>query len=201
MPYFFTPLVNPNCDEVFPDGGIVPPFADASIDDAAGTGSVDSAVVEDASDGATATGGDSAAASDTGADAAPPPCYAFAYNPLCTTTACWGGVIFTHSAGGMFDPGVCIEPGATRVTFKAKASRPDARVKFGSIREGMGTTEFYVIITTDWASYEVAIPADEPYNAYSLGATGVWNGFSVILEPGDHPGGTYIYIKDVVWTK
>jgi len=208
MPYFFNPIPNPNCDEVFPDGGIEPPFAEAgSQDDAATDAEADDGGVNDAGPG-TGTTGDAQADVTTGTEggadtsdaASPPPaCYEFLYNPNCDTAACWGGVIFTQSAGGMADPGVCIEPGATRITFKAKASRPDARIKFGSIREGMGVTEFYVFITTEWATYEVTIPPDEPYNNYSAGGTGVWNGFSVIVEPADHPGGTYIFVKDAVW--
>jgi hypothetical protein len=101
----------------------------------------------------------------------------------------------------MSDTGICIELGATKVTFQAKASRPDARIKFGAIREGLLQTEFFLNITTDWATYEVAIPPGEPYNTYSSGAMGVWNGFSVIVEPQDHPGGTYIFVKDAVWMK
>ena len=37
MPYFFSPIPNPDCDRVFPDGGIEPPFADAGSGDAAAT--------------------------------------------------------------------------------------------------------------------------------------------------------------------
>lgn len=229
MPYFFSPIPNPNCDEVFPDGGIAPPFplpdagSDPDADAGAGPDAGDAAEVStsppaDASDtGTTAdtsagTGGadgstdaraGDAPAGDAPSDVptAPPSCYEFAYNPACTTGTCWGGVIFTQSAGGMADPGVCIEPDATKITFQAKASRPNARIKFGSIREGMGATEFFLNITTEWASYEVTIPPGEPYNSYSAGSLGVWNGFSVIVEPQDHPGGTYIFVKDAVWVK
>jgi hypothetical protein len=214
MPYFFSPIPNPNCDEAFPDGGIVPPFADAGTqDDAATEAEADDGAANDSApetgtiDDAQAdigigTEGGADSATEAGAVDAPSPppaCYEFLYNPDCPTGTCWGGVIFTQSAGGMADPGVCIEPGATRITFKAKASRPDARIKFGSIREGMGLTEFYVFITTEWATYEVTIPPDELYNNYSAGGTGVWNGLSVIVEPQDHPGGTYIFVKDAVW--
>jgi hypothetical protein len=236
MPYFFKPIAIPNCDEVFPDGGIVPPFADSGADDAAATDAAsDGGAAADAGDGSDAgattgveagagdasetgtvtdasadisvgaeggtDGAKEAAAGDAASDAASPACYEFLYDPACNTGACWAGVIFTQSAGGLLDPGVCIEPGATKITFKAKASRPNARIKFGSIREGMGTTEFYLNITTDWATYEVTIPAGEPYNSYSAGGEGVWNGFSVILEPQDHPGGTYVFVKDAVWMK
>jgi len=187
-----------------------------SMEADAGT-AMDAAIATDAS--AAPEGGDAGASADAStdisvgseasieggagalADAAAPGCYEFLYNPACTTGVCWGGVIFTQSAGGMADPGVCIESGATKITFKAKASRPDARIKFGSIREGMGSTEFFMNITTEWATYEISIPQGEGYNAYSLGATGVWNGFSVIVEPQDHPGGTYIFVKDAVWSK
>src|SRR4051812_21371849 len=127
MPYFFSPIANPNCDEAFPDGGIVPPFADAGMDDAAGgddalgPGGDDAAVLADEAGGSeldAAAGGDAGDVSVTGpvadarADAAPPACYEFAYNPACTTGVCWGGVVFTQSAGGISDPGICIEPGA-----------------------------------------------------------------------------------------
>jgi hypothetical protein len=227
MPYFFSPIPNPNCDEPIPDGGIVPPFSDAGAQDAgaqddadAGVDDValDSDATEGSDDAASADGGasdaaatdegapDVSAGSEAGADAksdgpAAPACYEFLYDPACTTGTCWGGVIFTQSAGGILDPGVCIELGATKITFKARASRPGARIKFGSIREGFNSTEFFLNVTTEWASYEVSIPPGEPYNAYSAGMTGVWNGFSVIVEPQDHPGGTYIYVKDAVWSK
>jgi hypothetical protein len=218
MPYFFSPIPNPNCDEAFPDSGIVPPFGDGGTqDDAATDAGADDGGVNDAAP-ETGTMDDAQAeisignegSADTSIEAravdapseapAPAPaCYEFLYNPSCPAGACWGGVIFTQSAGGMADPGVCIEPSATRITFKAKASRPDARIKFGSIREGVGATEFFLFITTEWATYEVTIPPGEPYNTYSAGGTGVWNGFSVIVEPQDHPGGTYIFVKDAVW--
>jgi hypothetical protein len=203
QPYFFNPIPNPNCDEVFPDGGIVPPFQDAG----AGDGGSDAGAADDANDAGAAADAspDVSAGTDAGSESgaittlpAGPPCYEFLYNPDCGGT-CWGGVIFTQSAGGIADPGVCIAPGATRITFWAKASRPNARIKFGSIREGMGTTEFFLFITTEWAPYQVTIPPGEPYNSYSAGGTGVWNGFSVIVEPQDHPGGTYIFVKDAVW--
>ena len=231
MPYYFAPIANPNCNEVFPDGGIVPPFADAGLADGAGAEDAvseastdapasdapvaDSTDVESGSDVAdvnadrsvdvsTEGGADvrvEGGAVEASTDATVPACYEFLYNPDCPNGLCWGGVIFTQSGGGMADPGICIELGATKITFQAKASRPDARIKFGAIREGLFQTEFFLNITTDWATYEVTIPPGEPYNTYSSGALGVWNGFSLIVEPQDHPGGTYIFVKDAVWMK
>jgi hypothetical protein len=230
MPYYFAPIANPNCNEVFPDGGIVPPFADGGLADATGAEDAlseasadapvadmgaDSTAVEsgaDIADVSTEQSADVSAeasadvrieggAAEASSDATAPACYAFLYNPDCPNGLCWGGVIFTQSAGGMSDVGICIELGATKITFQAKASRPDARIKFGAIREGLFQTEFFLNITTNWATYEVTIPPGEPYNTYSSGAMGVWNGFSVIVEPQDHPGGTYIFVKDAIWMK
>jgi len=231
MPYYFAPIANPNCNEVFPDGGIVPPFGDGGLVDATSTddalseassdapaadmGSADSTADESGSDIADVSTDRSADASaevsadvrtedgavEASTDATAPACYEFLYNPHCPNGLCWGGVIFTQSGGGMSDVGICIELGATKITFQAKASRPDARIKFGAIREGLFQTEFFLNITTDWVTYEVTIPPGEPYNTYSSGAMGVWNGFSVIVEPQDHPGGTYIFVKDAVWMK
>jgi hypothetical protein len=231
MPYYFEPIANPNCNEVFPDGGIVPPFGDGGLADATSTDDApsdasfdapaadmpagDGTVVESGSDSAdVSTDRIADASAEAGADvrtegggveastdATAPACYKFLYNPNCPNGLCWGGVIFTQSAGGMSDIGICIELGATKITFQAKASRPDARIKFGAIREGLFQTEFFLNITTDWATYEVTIPPGEPYNTYSSGAMGVWNGFSVIVEPQDHPGGTYIFVRDAVWMK
>jgi hypothetical protein len=238
MPYYFNQIENPNCDEVFPDGGIIP-FPDGGADggtddgstpdpdanagaDAEGGPDMDAGAQSDAgdagspSDAPSATesapadassapdvsvgseGGGADAGPDAGPDASSSACYEFLYNPNCPNGTCWGGVIFTQSPGGQADPGVCIAEGATRITFQAKASRPDARIKFGSIRPGLFQTEFFLNISTDWVSYEISIPTGEPYNASTV--AGVWNGFSVIVEPQDHPGGTYIFVKDVVWS-
>jgi hypothetical protein len=231
MPYYFTPIANPNCNEVFPDGGIVPPFGDGGLVDAtstedapseassdapaADTPAADSSGAESGSDIADVSSEQRADVSaeasadvrmeggtvEASTDATAPACYAFLYNPHCPNGLCWGGVIFTQSTGGMSDVGICIELGATKIAFQAKASRPDARIKFGAIREGLFQTEFFLNITTDWVTYEVTIPPGEPYNTYSAGAMGVWNGFSVIVEPQDHPGGTYIFVRDAVWMK
>jgi hypothetical protein len=75
-------------------------------------------------------------------------------------------------------------------------------VKFGSIREGLGATEFYLHVTRDWQPYTITIPEGEDYDAASPQAPGgVWNAFSVIAEPQDHAGGTYIFVADVVWDR
>jgi hypothetical protein len=86
------------------------------------------------------------------------------------------------------------------ITFMAKGSRAGARIKWGSIREGMDSTEhFLTTLTKDWVQYTITIPAGELYNT-SATPGGVWNGFSVVGEPQDHLGGTYIFVKDVTWT-
>jgi hypothetical protein len=97
--------------------------------------------------------------------------------------------------------GICIDTGATKIDFMARASRDQARIKFGSIRPGMGTTEFFLNVTTQWAPYEVTIPAGDPYNESASVSGGVWNGFSVVVEPADHTGGTTILVKDMTWKK
>jgi hypothetical protein len=105
-------------------------------------------------------------------------------------------------AGVVTSTGVCIETGATKIDFMARASRTGgARIKFGSIREGMGATEFFITVTTQWAMYSVNIPAGEPYNEGAATTGGVWNGFSVVVEPQDHVGGTTIQVKDMTWKK
>jgi hypothetical protein len=121
-------------------------------------------------------------------------------DPAMAGPFCWAGVIFTPSLAGPMGPGVCVEPGATAIHFQARASRDDARVKFGSIREGLGSTEFFINLTRDWRSYTIMIPAGEDYDASSVFG-GVWNGFSVVMEPQDHAGGTTVLVADVIWDR
>ena len=163
-----------------------------------------------AGDGGASDAGWSTTAGDAGA---PVSCTVFRYDPdACVATvppnpdggppdigdACWAGAIFT--AAGFGAPGVCIAPGATAIHFKARASREGARVKLGAIRPGIGSTEFYILLTPQWADYTISIPAGEDYNNEAApGNLGVWNGFSVVAEYQDHPGGTYIFVSDVVW--
>ena len=78
------------------------------------------------------------------------------------------------------------------------ASKDGARVKFGSIREGLGSTEFFLDLTREWSDYAIMIPAGEDYNSNSMQG-GVWNAFSVIVEPQDHAGGTNIFVAGVSW--
>jgi hypothetical protein len=132
-------------------------------------------------------------------------CYEFIYNPdFClgaTLDLCWAGAIFEPPpAFGPSGPGVCIEESAAMIEFWARSSREDARVKFGAIRPGLASTEFFINLTTTWTRYTVSIPVGEPYNTSAL-LGGVWNGFSVVAEPQDHVGGSYILVKDVRWLK
>ena len=145
-------------------------------------------------------------------------CYAFEYTPDgCVTAnggfdagvdagtdvvaACWAGVLLTSSPFLQSTLGICIAPGATAIHFKARASRDGARVKFGAIRAGLGETEFFLEISRAWQDYTIAIPAGEPYDDEATSPFGgVWNGFSIVVEPEDHAGGTYLFVSDVVWS-
>jgi hypothetical protein len=42
------------------------------------------------------------------------------------------------------------------------------------------------------------IPAGEAYDGNSVNG-GFWNGFSVIVEPQDHAGGTDVFVAGVTW--
>jgi hypothetical protein len=195
------------------DGGVadaaqdVPVGSDAAAD--AGASSDGGASEGGGSDGGASEGGGSdGGAVDGGADAKPKAaCYEMTYNPTpCVTgggNACWGGVIFaTTSTLGPDAPAMCIAAGATKITFMARASRDGARIKFGAIGAGEGSTEFFTNITTSWAQYTITSPATSgsPYNMSST-MGGVWNGFSVVAEPNDHAGGTYIFVKDITWAQ
>jgi hypothetical protein len=147
------------------------------------------------------------ALNDGGADAGPPlpACYEFSYDPDGCVNNCWAGVVFqvTDVQGPSADTqGVCIAPGAMNVEFWARSSKNGARVKFGSIGEGTNSTEFYLNITNTWARYTVSIPGTYQqgnYNTTSGNMQGVWNAFSVVVEPQDYVGGAYIEVKDIHW--
>ena len=47
----------------------------------------------------------------------------------------------------------------------------------------------------------MTIPVGEDYNNEGTNPGGVWNGFSVVVEPQDHAGGTYILVADVIWAR
>jgi hypothetical protein len=166
--------------------------------------------------------------------ATPPPCYEFFFDPSCTTEAAcgWAGAIFTTSAAlgdAAADAaapqanaaGVCIAPGATMVTFQARASLNGTLVKFGSTKSAQcvaggdipiasdpvaqqtacaGDTEFWLALTNDWATYTVSIPAGEQYNDEPMATQGVWNGFSAVFEPEYAVGGTYVFVRNITWT-
>jgi hypothetical protein len=177
------------------DGGVVDAPQDVPVgSDAAVDAAADSGVKDGGADG----GGSDAAAK--------PACFEMTYNPdPCVTSMggtgnCWGGAIFSPMGGALGNtaPGICIAPGATKVTFMARASKDGARIKFGAIGAGEGSTEFFINLTTAWAQYSIASPAATDYNL-STTQGGVWNGFSVVAEAPDHAGGTYIFVKDITW--
>jgi hypothetical protein len=176
-----------------------------ALNDDAGSDAADGGV--DAPADAPADAPVDAPATDGGTDAATanvPACYEFAYNPTNCMGTCWSGVIFQTTDTDLRNngPGVCIDYGATMITFKARASKNPARVKFGSIREGLMSTEFYLMITDQWQTYTVSIPGGEQYDLSSNDpGGGVWNGFSVVTEMQDWIGGGYILVKDITWTK
>jgi hypothetical protein len=207
-------IMPPSCDETtyppIPTPFGAPREAGTGDDGGADAAATDGAAAADAGDAGTADAAVDAAATGDGAaaDAAvdagsttptgPLPCYAFLYNPA--PAGGWAGTIFESTAAGGNASGVCVTPGATTITFWAKSSRDMARVKFGSIRDGVGSFEFWLMLTTSWAQYTISIPAMAPYNDIVTGTAGVWNGFSVVFEPQDHMGGTYVFVKNVVWS-
>jgi hypothetical protein len=160
---------------------------------------------------------DGGAAPDAGQPAVTS-CYAYEYTPdgcvsanggfaagpdagVDVVAACWAGVILTSSPFPQSALGICIAPGAMAIHFKARASRDGARVKFGAIRAGLGETEFFLEISREWQDYAITIPAGEPYDDEATSPLGgVWNGFSIVVEPEDHAGGTYIFVSDVAWS-
>jgi hypothetical protein len=206
---------NPDCDQtVFPplnpsDGGTTDGGADGGSDAAL-------ALNEDAATDAPVDVPVDGGAGDAPADVVThpiPACFEFTYNPdpcvaanggnaAAAVGACYAGTIFqpTGNLLGAPDQGICIGDGATQVTFQARANVNGQIIKFGSTREGLNTTEFYITLSTTWTTYHTAIPVGEPYNTSSnLG--GVWNGFSVVGEPQSNVGGTYILIRNVTWSQ
>jgi hypothetical protein len=62
-----------------------------------------------------------------------------------------------------------------------------------------GDTEFFIQLTTEWQNYKVSFSAAEPYDDEQGTGGGVWNAFSLIVEPEYFLGGSYIFVKDIVW--
>ncbi len=184
------------------DGGV-----DAPVDSAVVDAAPDVAVDAPASDASADGGSDAVASTDGGSDGPKAPgCFEFTYVPDPCFNAggtCWGGAVLeppTNAGVHAPGPGICIGDGATTISFMAKGSRAGARIKWGSIREGMDSTEhFLTTLTKDWVKYTITIPAGELYNT-SATPGGVWNGFSIVGEPQDHLGGTYIFVKDITWS-
>jgi len=182
------------------DGGV----SDAS-GEAASEAGTDAATTSDGGTDTVVASNDGG--SDAGVDAGPPgpACYEFSYDPdACTGGACWAGVVFEVSdvQGPSADTkGVCIAHGAMGIEFWARSSKNGANVKFGSIGEGMGVTEFYQLLTTTWTRHVITIPAmdQDSYDETAGDMQGVWNAFSVVVDPTDYVGGAYIEVKDISW--
>jgi hypothetical protein len=166
-----------------------------------------------------------------------PSCYEFLFDPSCLTGLqglCWAGAEFTNSAATAAAAadghpsanavGVCVAPGATVISFSARASVDGTIVKFGSSRPGACTTvvpikeadggppdptteqstcpnatEFYIALTTGWQTYTITLPTGEAYDDELGAGGGVWNAFSLVVEPQYFVGGAYVFVKDVVW--
>jgi hypothetical protein len=136
-----------------------------------------------------------------------PACWGFYYNPdRCAAGAaatCWAGVVFesvlASEAVAMSLPGICIAAGATTLEFEARASRSGAAIKFGSTRPGVGVTEQWMEVDAVWRKYMVPIPPDYRYSSSNV--YGVAIGFSAIVEPQDHPGGTHIQVRNMTWVR
>jgi hypothetical protein len=195
-------------DDAATDAAASDASADAPVADASADAAVDAPADAPASDAAAdGGGGDAVASNDAGGGdggAALPACYEFAYNPALCTGTCWAGVVFQIDDMQPAHPnGVCIAPGANTVEWYARASKANARVKFGFIGEGVGTTEQFFNVPTTWMKFSMPIDGTNQsiYNTSSDNMNGVWNAFSVVVEPQDHAGGTYIEVKDIRWMK
>ena len=197
-------------DDGSADGGVTDAGDEslaAANPDAGDDGGTTDAPVDAPADAPASDGSSLDAATDAVADAGPPlpACYEFSYDPDGCVNNCWAGVVFQVNdvQGPSADTqGVCIAPGAINVEFWARSSKNGARVKFGSIGEGTNSTEFYLNITNTWARYTVSIPgtySQGNYNTTSGNMQGVWNAFSVVVEPQDYAGGAYIEVKDIHW--
>jgi len=190
--------LNDDAGDAAADGGVTDAPVDVPVDAPAGDAVTDGALADK---------------SDAPVNQAPA-CLEFIYNPEPCVAAnggvataaigqCWSGVILqpTGNTVGQAGPGICIGDNALKVTFEARANVAGAIIKFGSTREGMNQTEFYLTLTTEWATYSTAIPAGELYNTVSGGTPGgVWNGFSAVGEPQSNMGGTYLFVRNIKWS-
>jgi hypothetical protein len=182
-------IANPDCDLLYTpasdagagagdagpsDGGVV--VVDASLP-------MSDASVSDASAGPVSDAGGAA-------------CIGFHYLPVGN----WAGVIFQANDGAAAGgAGICVEEGAQSITFMARADRA-TEVKFGSTGPGVGTSEFWIPITTTWEQYSIALPA-----AYNTPEDGAWNLFSVVVVPAasaeaNSAGEANIFVKDIQWS-
>ncbi|HTM44936.1 MAG TPA: hypothetical protein VL137_08275 [Polyangiaceae bacterium] len=211
----FDKINNPNCDEVYTavvtpadagDGAVsdastpvvdasVPPsdasvMSDASVSDAAmSDASPMDAAMSDASpiDGGMSGDGSVPAAA----------CIGFHYTEAAGD---WNGVVFQSNdltarlAGA--GPGLCIAPGATKVTFMARADRATT-MKIGEIWEGV---ESYLPLTTTWTAFSVPIMAsflnynDNPQSKGTPG--GVWKLFSIVAD-GQSAAEAKVFVKNI----
>lgn len=121
----------------------------------------------------------------------------------------WAGVfwLFADSWGG---PGLEIEPGATKISFQAKAEKP-VELKFaagvkeadGRTVDGWTTETDPVTLTTEWKQYEISLEG--------IQYTRVTGGFAwaIAFEPDparsgapDQTQGSYTFqLDDIKWTK
>jgi hypothetical protein len=192
------------------DAGVV---ADSGSDTGTDTGSVsDSGTSSDGGADHPADGATDAPADAPQADAGSASCIEMTYDPDACIAAggdtgnnCWDGAIWSATAaiGANAAGGICIADGAKHITFEARASRA-TNIKFGgggNGGDGSGSTEFVKAVTTDWTTITIDGPSNVQYNMASSTA-GVWDGFSVVGDPGDTgAGGVYLLIRNVRWTQ
>jgi hypothetical protein len=134
----------------------------------------------------------------------PRSCQEVRYDPaLCRAVNCWAAMIYQPgtmlplpNVGIQTTSGICIDAGATTITFRARASREGARIKFGSVSEGDAT---FIELTTMWATYTIPIPPS--YNESARLSGGVWNAFDVRFEPNENTVATTVQIAEVTWEK
>lgn len=103
----------------------------------------------------------------------------------------WAGVVWQYPQdnwGAL--PGLCVE-GATKVVFQAKGAAGGEAVGFGAAG---GQTAGDLILTDEWASYEITLPPN--YNESGENG-GVVAGFS--WSAGAAGGPLTFYIDDIRW--
>jgi hypothetical protein len=117
-------------------------------------------------------------------------CSAWRYTPNAVTPA-WSGVTWSRvwDANFTHEP-VCLEAGATKVTFQAKGAAGGEQITVSAA----GAAEYPITLTNEWKEYEIPLTG-VTYNSY---AEGVVSGFFWKTGPG--PTVTF-FIDDIQFVK